>query len=63
MEKRPTNADSKFRHPVRRWAKEIVLAAVLTAVAVAFIVNALVRGDVPAQEPSAFETARQPAGK
>jgi hypothetical protein len=63
MEKRPTIAESKSRHRVRRWAREIVLAAVLTAVAVAFIANALLRGDGSAQEPSAFETARKPAGK
>jgi hypothetical protein len=62
MEKRPTKNESKPRHPVRRWAREIVLAAALTAVAAAFIANALLRGDVSSQEP-AFETAKKPSGK
>jgi hypothetical protein len=47
------------QRPLRRWAREIVLAAALTAVAVAFIANALLRSDPPAQD-SAFETARKP---
>jgi hypothetical protein len=45
--------------PLRRWAREIALAAALTAVAAAFIANALLNG----AEPSAYETARKPSTK
>jgi hypothetical protein len=40
-----------------------VLAALLTAVAAAFIGNALLRGDGTSRQPSAFETARKPSAK
>jgi hypothetical protein len=63
MERRPINAQWNLRYRVRRWAREIVLAALLTAVAAAFIANALLRGDEPLPGPSAYETARKPSGK
>ena len=47
-----------MRGSLRRWAREIVLAAVLTAIAVAFIATALLRSD-ETREPPAFETARK----
>ena len=63
MEGRPINVQWKPRYRVRRWAREIVLAALLTAVAAAFIANALLRGDEPSPGPSAYETARKLSGK
>jgi hypothetical protein len=63
MERGPVSAKLRSSRRVRRWAKEIVLAALLTAVAVAFIANALLRGDQMPRQPSAFETARKPSAK
>ncbi len=60
MERRPQYVEPKFRGPLRRWAREIMLAALLTAVAAIFIASALLRSDDAAQERSAFETARKP---
>ena len=62
MERRPIHLADRFR-PLRRWAREIALAAALTAVAAAFIANALLRGGDPSEEPSAYETARELSGK
>jgi hypothetical protein len=62
MERRPIQLVDRFR-PLRRWAREIVLAAALTAVAAAFIANALLRSDDPSEGPSAYETARKLSGK
>jgi hypothetical protein len=59
MERRPIRIRSKAQRRLRRWAREIVLAAALTAVAAAFIVTALLRSETPAPE-AAFETARTP---
>jgi len=64
MERRPIiNAQCNSRYRARRWAREIVLAALLTAVAAAFIANALLRGDEPSSRPFAYETARKPSGR
>jgi hypothetical protein len=59
MERRPISIRPMTRRPLRRWAREIVLAVALTAVAAAFIVTALLRSEAPPPE-SAFETARTP---
>jgi hypothetical protein len=61
MERRPHYIEPKFRSPLRRWAREIMLAALLTAVAAIFIASALLRSDDTGREPSAFETARTPS--
>ncbi len=43
-----------------RWAREIVLALLLTIAAAAFITAALLRGDGAPHYAPAFETARTP---
>jgi hypothetical protein len=63
MERRLLNIAPRSRRALRRWAREIVLAAALTAVAAAFILGALLRGNESSPEPLAFEAARKPSGK
>ena len=47
-------------HRIRRWAREIVIAALLTIAAAGFITAALLRGN--GSPPAApYETARKPA--
>jgi len=48
------------RRRMRRWAREIALAVVLTVAAIAFMTAALLRGNGALQTPSTFETARKP---
>jgi hypothetical protein len=48
---------------VRRWAREIVLALVLTVAAAAFITAALLRGNGGPQGAPPVETARKPVTK
>jgi hypothetical protein len=47
------------RRSVRRWARELLLAVLLTIAAAAFITAALLR-DASQQSGPAFETARKP---
>ncbi len=63
MERRPIRIKPKVSGPLRRWAREIVLAAALTAVAAAFIANALLNGNEPSKDSSAYETARKLSDK
>jgi hypothetical protein len=59
MERRSIRIRSMARRRLRRWAREIVLAIALTAVAATFIVSAILRSEAPSPE-SAFETADKP---
>jgi hypothetical protein len=45
---------------MRRWAKEIVLAVLLTVAAAVFITAAWLRGNGVQQSTPQFETARKP---
>jgi hypothetical protein len=60
MERRPIGGERTSRRRVRRWAREIVIAALLTIAAAAFIATALLRGDGAGPRAPAFETARKP---
>jgi len=63
MERRPIRVRPRVSGPLRRWTREIVLAVALTAVAAAFIANALLKGKEPSRERSAYETARKLSDK
>jgi hypothetical protein len=54
------NAEHAGHGRARRWAREIVLAVLLTVAAVAFIAAAVVRS--PLNIAPQFETARKPSG-
>jgi hypothetical protein len=61
MEKRPTERGYSHQHRVRRGAREIALAVLLTIAAVTFITAAWLRGTTwPQTAP--YETARKPGG-
>lgn len=60
MENRHVEDRHKSRAPARRWAREILLALLLTVAAAAFITAALLRGDGSPYHAPAFETARTP---
>jgi len=63
MEREPNAGEHRAQRRARRWAREIVLAVMLTAAAAAFIAAALLRGnDAPPGDPR-FETARKPMAK
>jgi hypothetical protein len=49
------------RSPLRRWAREIVLALLLTIAAAAFITAAFLRGDGSPHGAPKYETARTPS--
>ena len=55
----PSLASIGRQRRVRRWAREIVLAAILTVAAAAFIAAALLRGNGDPQDAPPFETARK----
>jgi hypothetical protein len=57
MEKRSIAGAYSRRRRMRRWAREVVLAVVLTIAAAAFMTAAWLRGSVPG---SPIETARKP---
>ena len=61
MDSDPIAGEHRAPRRARRWVREIVLAAILTIAAVAFIAAALLRGN-GAQAPP-FETARKPVTK
>jgi|GEM_PF-5736422 len=58
MERNPIAGEHRAQSRARRWAREIVLAALLTVAAAIFITVALLRGD---SKPDGlpFDTARQ----
>jgi len=59
MEREPNAGGHRAQRRARRWAREIMLAVMLTAAAAAFIAAALLRGsDAPP-----VETARKPMAK
>jgi hypothetical protein len=47
--------------PLRRWAREITLALLLTIAAAAFITAAFLRGDGSPYSAPTYETARKPS--
>lgn len=49
------------RSPAWRWAREIVLALILTIAAAAFITAAFLRGDGAPYDARKYETARKPS--
>jgi hypothetical protein len=49
------------RSPAWRWAREIVLALILTIAAAAFITAAFLRGDGAPYDVPQYETARKPS--
>jgi hypothetical protein len=55
--------EHRAQRRARRWAREFVLAVMLTIAAVAFITAALLRGNGAQQGAPPFETARKPATK
>jgi hypothetical protein len=60
MERRPIAGEHTHQRRMRRWAREIALAVILTIAAAAFITAAWLRGNgVPHATP--IETARKPA--
>jgi hypothetical protein len=60
MENRSDTGEPVHQRRAWRWAREIVIAALLTIAAVGFIAAALLRGNGgPAATPS-YETARKP---
>ena len=59
----PIGSEHRAPRRARRWVREIVLAAVLTVAAVAFITAALLRGNGAQQGAPPFETARKPVTK
>jgi hypothetical protein len=61
MDKRPIEGSSSHQRRVRRWAREIALAALLTVAAVAFITAAWLRGNSGPHLSPALEAARKPA--
>jgi hypothetical protein len=60
MERRPKRRERWVRSRVRRRAKEIALALLLTIAAAAFITAALLRGNGAPDGAPPFETARKP---
>ena len=60
MERRPKGRERWVRSRVRRRAKEIALALLLTIAAAAFITAALLRGNGSPDGAPSFETARKP---
>ena len=63
MDSDPIGGEHRAPRRARRWVREIVLAAVLTVAAVAFIAAALLRGNGAQQGAPPFETARKPVTK
>ena len=60
MERNPIARERRAQSQVRRWAREIALAVLLTVAAAAFITVALLRSNGAPQEAPPFETARKP---
>ena len=63
MEKSPIAGEHRVPRRARRWAREIVLAVMLTIAAAAFITAALLRGNGALPGAPPFETARKPVTK
>jgi hypothetical protein len=63
MERHSIAGEHGRQRRVRRWAREIALAAILTVAAAAFITVALLRGTGNPQDAPPFETARKPVTK
>jgi hypothetical protein len=61
MERRPIAGEHTPQRRVRRWAREIALAALLTIAAAAFITAAWLRGNGMPHAATPIETARKPA--
>jgi hypothetical protein len=61
MERHPVAGRRNPPRRARRWAREILLALLLTIAAAAFITVAWLRGDGAPHHAPAFETARKPA--
>jgi hypothetical protein len=59
MERRPIAGEHTPQRRVRRWAREIALAVLLTIAAAAFITTAWLRGNLP-HATTPIETARKP---
>jgi hypothetical protein len=63
MDSDPMAGEHRAPRRARRWVREIVLAAMLTIAAVAFIAAAVLRGNGAQQGAPPFETARKPVTK
>ena len=63
MEKRSEIGEHEHQRRARRWAREIVIAVLLTVAAAVFITAALMRGNSAPGLTPAYETARKPAGQ
>jgi hypothetical protein len=60
MENRSDIGEHPHQRRVRRWMREIVIAALLTIAAVGFIAAALLRGNGGPSATHTYETARKP---
>jgi hypothetical protein len=60
MERRPIAGEHAHQRRLRRWAREIALAALLTIAAIAFIAAAWLRGGGAPHATPPIETARKP---
>jgi hypothetical protein len=61
MERRPIAGEHTHQRRMRRWAREIALAVILTIAAAAFITAAWLRGSGLPHAAQPIETARKPA--
>jgi hypothetical protein len=63
MDRDPIAGEHRTQRRARRWARELVLAVMLTIAAAAFITAALLRSNGAPPGAPPFETARKPVTK